>query len=143
MDRGWDASLPVLLVEDNADVRAGMVEWLQAEGFRVVAAENGRDALAQLRAGLKPALIVLDLMMPVMDGIEFREEQLNDAALADIPVVICSARYDVDSCATRLSAVGSFRKGSDPETLIRLIRAQYEDAADAQEPELRASVLAA
>ena len=55
-----------------------------------VGAENGRVALSRLRAGLRPCLILLDLIMPEMDGLQFREAQLADPELASIPVLVCS-----------------------------------------------------
>jgi CheY-like chemotaxis protein len=81
----------VLVVDDDHDVRAALVELLETEGYDVVAAANGRVALARLRAGVRPCAIVLDLMMPIMDGWEFRAAQLGDADLRDIPVIILSA----------------------------------------------------
>ena len=81
----------LLLVEDDRAIRDTLRELLEDEGYRVQWAGNGRDALAQLRAGLPPRLILLDLMMPVMNGWEFREAQRSDPALARIPVIVLSA----------------------------------------------------
>src|SRR5574340_1100683 len=82
----------VLLVEDDAAIRDALRELLEAEGFVVQGAANGREALARLRAGgHRPRLILLDLMMPVMDGWEFRQAQRGDPALARIPVVVLTA----------------------------------------------------
>jgi CheY-like chemotaxis protein len=85
-------ALPVLLVvDDDDDVRLALKLYLEAEGYEVDEAPNGREALARLRAGLRPKLIVLDLMMPLMNGWEFREEQKASPELRDIPVVIFTA----------------------------------------------------
>ena len=65
---------PILIVEDDADVRDTMVQVLESEGFSVRATRDGREALDALRAGLRPRLILLDLMMPVMNGWQFREQ---------------------------------------------------------------------
>jgi CheY-like chemotaxis protein len=81
----------VLMVEDDPDVRETIAEILADEGYRVVTAEDGREALEQLRAGLRPSVILLDLMMRGMDGFEFRAEQRADPALASIPVVVLTA----------------------------------------------------
>ena len=93
----------VLLVEDDEDVRATVAAILAEEGFAVVGACDGDEALRYLRAaGEMPRLILLDLMMPVMDGWAFRAAQLADARLAKIPVVILSAASDVDKHAAQL-----------------------------------------
>jgi CheY-like chemotaxis protein len=81
----------VLLVDDDDDARAVTGACLAAEGYRVVDAKDGAEALALLDGGLRPAVILLDLHMPNIDGWEFRRRQLEDAALADIPVAVVSA----------------------------------------------------
>lgn len=88
-------SVDIMLVEDDGDVREALTDRLEAAGYRIAAFQNGLDALEWLRgAGHAPQLILLDLMMPVMDGWQFREEQLKDAALAVIPLVVLSARSE-------------------------------------------------
>jgi CheY-like chemotaxis protein len=82
---------PILVVEDDDTVREALAMVLEHEGYRVGVAADGAEALALLRGGLSPCLILLDLMMPVMDGWQFRREQLNDPRLAPIPVVVVSA----------------------------------------------------
>ncbi|MFO0581640.1 MAG: response regulator [Anaeromyxobacter sp.] len=82
----------VLLVEDDPDIRESLSEALRYEGYEVELAWHGREALARLARDPLPDVILLDLMMPVMNGWEFREAQLEDAALADIPVVVISAQ---------------------------------------------------
>src|SRR5436305_4151442 len=82
----------ILIVDDDSDVRAALSELLEDEGFSVEGAPNGREALARLRQGqVHPAVILLDLMMPGMDGWDFRSEQMRDPQLAAVPVVIVSA----------------------------------------------------
>jgi len=82
----------VLLVEDDVDVREAVTDTLEDAGYRVIAARHGQEALELLRnGGPRPCLILLDLMMPVMDGWQFRDLQSKDPALADIPVVALSA----------------------------------------------------
>jgi CheY-like chemotaxis protein len=86
------ADATVMVVEDDALIREIVVQILAAEGFTSIVARNGAEALHRLRDGrVHPALILLDLMMPVMNGWEFRAEQLKDPALAGIPVVVMSA----------------------------------------------------
>src|SRR5215831_14973272 len=82
----------ILIVEDDNDVRSALSELLEEEGFSVEGAHNGREALARLRGGtVHPAVILLDLMMPGMDGWDFRSEQMRDPELAAVPVVVVSA----------------------------------------------------
>ena len=83
---------PILLVvDDDDDVRLALKLYLEAEGYVVEEAQNGSEALERLRRGLRPRVIVLDLMMPVMNGWEFREQQKAAHDLKDIPVVIFTA----------------------------------------------------
>jgi CheY-like chemotaxis protein len=81
----------VLIVDDDRAVLNGLSELLENEGYGVATATDGLDALQQLRAGLRPCVILLDLMMHGMDGWDFRHEQMKDQNLRDIPVVIITA----------------------------------------------------
>jgi CheY-like chemotaxis protein len=97
-----DACRKVYVVEDDSELRHTLGEALEAQGYRVVATANGAEALAALRSDdARPCLILLDLMMPVMNGYEFRKEQRADPALAGIPVVVISAHarngFDADA----------------------------------------------
>jgi len=112
---------PVLVVEDDAEVRESMMRLLQHEGYQAVGAANGQEAFALIRAGARPCLILLDLGMPVMDGREFRATQLRDEKLAVIPVVVFSARPDAEEIATSISAVAALRKPVRFEHLRRLL----------------------
>jgi CheY-like chemotaxis protein len=88
--------LPILVVDDDADLRETLGELLHEEGYDARLCENGRVALEQLRQGPRPQLILLDLMMPEMNGWQFREAQLEDAGLRDIPVVVMTASRGFD-----------------------------------------------
>jgi CheY-like chemotaxis protein len=90
-DAGAPKAVAALLVEDDAAILGSLGEALREEGLEVATARHGQEALEALRAGLRPSVIVLDLMMPVMDGWDFRHEQLRDPALRDIPVVVVTA----------------------------------------------------
>jgi CheY-like chemotaxis protein len=103
---------PVLVVEDDPDCREMLVALLEAYGYLVVTADNGALALRVAR-GEHPCLILLDLMMPIMDGEEFRNRQLSDPEIRDIPVVILSARFDARAVAARLGATRFLGKPLD------------------------------
>ena len=81
----------VMVVDDDDDIRDSLCAVLECEGYQVVSRRNGREALAYLRGGEAPCVILLDLMMPVMDGWTFRQEQRLDPELKEIPVVVITA----------------------------------------------------
>jgi CheY-like chemotaxis protein len=111
---------PVLIVEDDADLRDMMAQLLSLEGFSAATVSNGRDALEYLRNGARPDVILLDLMMPVMDGWEFRRRQQADPAMADVPVIVLSALDQ--SRATDVSANAFLKKPLDFDRLLALVR---------------------
>jgi CheY-like chemotaxis protein len=85
----------ILVVEDERGQREALAEVLSRLGYEVQCAANGSEALELMRHSESlPGLILLDLMMPVMDGWEFRAQQRKDRALADVPVVVLSALGD-------------------------------------------------
>jgi CheY-like chemotaxis protein len=83
----------ILVVEDDPDLRQALAEILRDEGYSVEGASHGAEALALLRNGSDDStwLILLDLTMPVMNGWQFRDEQVRDPNLSQIPVVVLSA----------------------------------------------------
>lgn len=98
--------IDVLLVEDEADIRAALSEALETEGYSVACAENGCEALELLRRRVAPRVILLDLMMPVMDGWTLRDELRRDARLRKIPIAVTSALVPFDrQTALRVDAV--------------------------------------
>lgn len=112
---------PVLVIEDNAEVRHALVALLETDGYRVVEAADGVSALRLLRAAeVQPCLIVLDLMMPRMSGWDFRREQSNDRRFAAIPVVVVSAD-PLAVQAERIGAAAVLSKPPDPQLLLELI----------------------
>jgi CheY-like chemotaxis protein len=121
-DCGDSPGVSILLVEDDFDLRDALIPILEHEGHHVVGAANGREALDQLRAGAKPSLILLDLMMPIMNGAEFRAEQLRDPALASIPVVVVSADPAARRKAEVMGAVGCLEKPMDIDALLAQVR---------------------
>ena len=82
---------PILVVEDDADARAALVDILEVSGYSAVPAENGKKALEYLHASSPPSLIILDLLMPEMDGWEFRARQKENPEFARVPVVVVTA----------------------------------------------------
>ena len=108
----------VLLVEDEELIRGAMRMVLEWEGYRVTCAGNGREALRLLRSGERPSLILLDLMLPVLDGWRFRREQKRDPNLAPIPVVVVSG----SGLASAVQAEGRLQKPFQPEQLLDAIR---------------------
>jgi CheY-like chemotaxis protein len=115
------AHCPVLIVEDDADLREMMAQLLTLEGFSTATVANGSEALTYLLSNdHKPDVILLDLMMPVMDGWEFRRKQREDPAVADVPVIVLSA---LDQ--TRAGDVGAaafLKKPLDFDRLVKLVR---------------------
>jgi CheY-like chemotaxis protein len=116
----------VLVVDDDVGVRQMLARALEFEGFVVVEAANGKEALTRLRSGRRPGIIVLDLRMPVMDGWAFRTAQQKDSRIAGIPVVILSG---ADSHRFReLDAVATFEKPVAISQLTAWLR-QFFDGA--------------
>ncbi len=110
----------VMVVEDDEGIREALCDLLATEGFDVVSAVHGADALAQLRSESKhPDIILLDLMMPVMDGWAFRAEQRKDEELAKIPVVVITASRQADVGALEPRAL--LKKPIDFDELLRVI----------------------
>lgn len=92
----------VLVVDDDEGIRESLVDILSLEGYSVVTATNGAEAMDALRAGVTPCLILLDLKMPVMSGAEFYALQQLDPSWSQIPVVIISADGDLAAKAAAL-----------------------------------------
>ena len=112
----------ILVIEDDTFIRETVVELLESEGYDVTPATNGQDGLDRLREGLPCSLILLDLMMPVKDGFEFRSGQLSDPKLAAIPVVVMSAVGDLKDKRDRLAAADYIRKPVDIDTLLSVVK---------------------
>jgi CheY-like chemotaxis protein len=110
----------VLVVDDDTEIRETIIEVLEEAGYEAVGASDGVQALEQLR---DPAdrwcVVLLDMMMPIMDGRAFRAEQLQDPGISPIPVVIVSAISDVAQAAEELQVAAHITK---PLTLAELVR---------------------
>jgi len=112
----------ILIVEDDAQTRDALQAVLAMHGYSAVLAANGADGLNKLRAGLRPCLILLDLMMPEKNGFQFRVEQVVDPTLADIPVVIYSGDSEARSEGAALGGVACLAKPIDVKQLLQVIR---------------------
>lgn len=119
------AHCPILIVEDDADLREMMAQLLTLEGYRAETVANGRDALDYLQHGDRPDLILLDLMMPIMDGWEFRRRQREDPSLASVPVVVLSALDQTR--AADLGGTAFLKKPLDFDRLLELVRLHCRD----------------
>jgi CheY-like chemotaxis protein len=101
----------ILVVDDDPDIRDIVADILADEGYRAHEAENGKHALRILREdGLRPDLILLDMMMPELDGWGFRAEQKRDAELARIPVVVFTAHELPSNTVEQMQAAGFLKK---------------------------------
>jgi len=111
----------VLVVDDDRDICEVIKTILELHGYRVLTARDGADALAQLRAGVHPSVIILDLMMPGMNGFQFRDEQTRDAALRTIPVVVLTGDGKAEAKGIALGVEG-LRKPVQLEDLLDALR---------------------
>ena len=116
-----DSKSCVLVVDDEPDLCETVQIVLQLEGYDVVTSCDGVDALAQLRGGVHPCLILLDLMMPRMSGMQFRQEQLHDPALREIPVLAVTGGGDAALRKASDLGLRALRKPLELETLLELV----------------------
>jgi len=119
----------VLVVDDDPDILEALSEILEAEGFEIRRARNGKEALDRLEPD-GPQLILLDLMMPVMDGWEFAQRmRQRPPEIARIPIIVLSADRNVGSKASDLGAVGHLAKPFELNDLLELVRRSLEPAS--------------
>lgn len=109
----------VLIVDDDTDVREMLEMFLGHSGYKITSASNGAEALDKMRE-CAPCLVLLDLMMPVMSGWQFRERQLEDPKLSNVPVVCITAAYDPDTVSSRLG-LPCLQKPVDLEQLVTVV----------------------
>src|SRR5688572_18631294 len=108
----------ILVIEDDKDIREALHDSLHMIGYRVQVASNGQEALDVLGRMEPPCLILLDLMMPIMDGWEFRAKQKNIPKIANIPVVVVSADGNAKLKASKMNAQDGLTKPIDFEALF-------------------------
>ena len=117
------AAHQVLVIEDDFDIRESLMDFLEDHGYQPVGAIHGQEALQKLGgADLRPCLIILDLMMPVMDGRTFREQQMQRPGLCEIPVLIISASKDAERAARELHTAGHLSKPVNLQRLLQVVR---------------------
>jgi len=105
----------VLIIEDHREMREALADILTLEGYQVSAATDGQKGLREARR-LRPDVILLDLMMPLMNGLQFRAEQVRDPGLASIPVIVMSA-YDIE-----IAAAARLPKPFQMEDMLETVR---------------------
>ncbi len=112
----------ILVVEDDFDCLEAIVDALDFDGYRTISAANGEEALSRLEAGATPALILLDLMMPVMDGVEFLVERRRRQLAPGVKVLLVSGERDLALRADTLGADGFIQKPVELESLLATVR---------------------
>jgi len=113
---------PVLVVDDDEMLRTGLCELLADDGFEVMCAGHGRDALVQLEAlPEQPALIVIDLMMPVMNGWQLYEELRTNTRYAGVPIIVLSGEERALPRASRLRVSAVFAKPCNVDALLAAV----------------------
>ncbi len=115
------AATTVAIIEDDADIRGMLTQVLELEGHQVRAFASAESALVQLRAGMRPALLLLDMTMPGMSGWTFLREQRNDPALAHLPVVAISGDGRLRSGEETIDAALFIKKPIDLDHLLEVV----------------------
>ena len=117
----------ILIVDDDQAIREALSDALELEGYRVVGVEHGAAAMRHLETGARPCLILLDLMMPVMDGRAFRSAMLSEPALVDIPVVVITAGGQQLAASVDASTV--LHKPLSMNTVMDVVKEHCPDGA--------------
>lgn len=118
----------MLVVDDDPDILEALAEILEVEGFEIRRARNGQEALERLGPP-SPQLILLDLMMPVMDGWEFAQKLRQRSDARAIPIIVLSADRNVGSKAREIGAVGHLAKPFELNELLHLVRSSLDNAS--------------
>ncbi len=111
----------ILVVEDDTSIRELLVELLESEGYSVASAVNGLEGLKYLQSQANPDLILIDLMMPVMDGYSFRSEQLKNEKWASIPTVVMSAEANAKEKMKNFSITAFLSKPVELDTILKTV----------------------
>ena len=112
----------ILVVDDEARVRSALTQLLEDEGYQVAVVRNGQEAIDYLaQSATAPCLILLDMMMPEMSGVQFRTYQQSHAALASIPVVAMSASLYLAQAVEVLGVTEYLHKPFDVDALLAIV----------------------
>ncbi len=111
----------ILVIEDDTSIRELLVELLESEGYSVASAVNGLEGLKYLQSQANPDLILIDLMMPVMDGYSFRSEQLKNEKWASIPTVVMSAEANAKEKMKNFSITAFLSKPVELDTILKTV----------------------
>lgn len=112
----------ILIIDDDPHIRDMLTELLEDEGYTVTSVSNGQEAIAYLQySGQPPCVILLDLMMPVMNGWQFRNVQQQDPSLASIPVVVLSAVEDIQKETAAIGADALIAKPVNLDALLETV----------------------
>ncbi|XXF81623.1 response regulator [Myxococcaceae bacterium GXIMD 01537] len=114
-------------MDDDPDILEALSEILEAEGFEIRRARNGKEALDRLDPQ-PPQLILLDLMMPVMDGWEFAQRMKQRPAVSEVPIIVLSADRNVGNKAAEIGAVGHLAKPFELNDLLDMVRRSIDPA---------------
>lgn len=113
----------ILIIEDDVYIQDSLKMLLELEGFDVACANNGQEGIDFLNAThILPNLILLDLMMPIKDGFEFRNEQMNNIKFATIPIVVVTAEGTRSERKEKLNAKAILKKPVDIDHLVAVVR---------------------
>ena len=122
MDKKMNLGRYILLIEDDADISEAVKSIIEEENYQVKCAFNGKEALEYLKSSDDmPSLILLDIMMPIMNGYEFREAQLDSPKIASIPTVVLSAAGKNEDL-THFHFTESLKKPLDLDTLVDVVK---------------------
>lgn len=111
----------ILIIEDDIAIRDTLAEILQSQGYATSLANNGKEGLEKLRTTSAPDLIVLDLMMPIMDGVTFRKKQILNESWAHIPVVVLSADGQMKNKLKEINCAAYLKKPINLDELIDIV----------------------
>lgn len=116
----------ILLIDDEPDLRECISELLESEGYKVNQAENGKVALEKLKSGQIPRIIVLDYMMPVMDGKTFCENAAKDQQLSSIPIILLTAANVPTETTAEMAVSVKLEKPIDIEKFLNAVRSYLQ-----------------
>jgi CheY-like chemotaxis protein len=121
----------VMIVDDDAATREAFALILTLQGHRVQTAADGYDALQQMRLGEPPRLVVMDVMMPGLDGVALRQILAEDERLSSVPVLVCTAAGCNSRARFKTPPDGFLEKPIDPPQLVAAVRTLLNGQSEA------------